>query len=139
MSVSKTESNKNENGGAKMQNKNWGLERIWSGLGWGIFFILMGGLIFASNKGWVTGGEGWLYFAIGTGAILIVEFLAHFFSNQANRWSGLGSLVVGLSMVYIGIAFLNGFGDWWPLVFVPVGVGYIAKGILQHRNHRYAS
>jgi len=122
-----------------MQNKNWGLERIWSGMGWGIFFILIGGLIFAGNKGWVSESHGWLYFAIGTGAILIIEFLVHFFSNQVNRWSGLGSLVVGLSMVYIGAAFLYGFGDWWPLVFVPVGVGYITKGILQHRNHTYAS
>jgi len=73
-----------------MQNKNWGLERVWSGLGWGIFFILIGGLIFAGNKGWVSESHGWLYFAIGTGAILIIEFLVHFFSNQANRWSSLG-------------------------------------------------
>lgn len=139
MSASKTVTTQNEKEGKEMLNKNWGLERIWSGLGWGIFFILIGFLIFATNKGWLTGGEGWLYLAIGAGVILIIEFLVHLFADRDNRWSGFSSLVVGLSMVYVGAAFRFGFGDWWPLVFVPVGLGYITKGILQHKKHTYAS
>ena len=139
MSVSKSANTQNENGGKEMLNRNWGLERIWSGLGWGIFFILIGFLIFASNKGWMTGGEGWLYLAIGAGVILILEFLVHLFADQANRWGGFGSLVVGLSLVYIGVAFLYGFGDWWPLVLVPVGAGYIVRGIQHSRKHTYVS
>jgi hypothetical protein len=42
-------------------------------------------------------------------------------------------------MVYIGVAFLYGFGDWWPLVFVPVGAGYIVRGIQHGRKHTYVS
>jgi hypothetical protein len=122
-----------------MINKTWGLERIWSGLGWGIFFILIGFLIFAANKGWITGGEGWLYMAIGAGSILIIEFLVHLFTDRSNRWSGFGSLVVGLSMVYIGAAFRFGFGDWWPLVFLPIGIGYITRAIWYSRRHTYTS
>jgi hypothetical protein len=125
---------RNEKGGKEMLNNDWRLERIWSGLGWGAFFILVGGLIFAANKSWITGGDGWLYLAIGTGIIMIIEFLVHYFANRDNRWKASGSLIVGLSLVYVGAAFRFGFGDWWPLVFVLVGFGYITKGVWQHSN-----
>jgi hypothetical protein len=121
-----------------MLKGNSRFERIWSGLGLGIFFILLGSLIFAGNKGWLSGGEGWLYFAIGLGGIFIVGFLARFVINPSNRWSDLGGLVLGVCLVYIGIAFLYGFGDWWPMVFIPVGIVYIAKGIWQSQNHTFA-
>jgi hypothetical protein len=121
-----------------MLKGNSRFERIWSGLGWGIFFILIGSLIFAGNKGWLSGGEGWLYFAIGLGGIFIVGFLARFLTNPSNRWSAFGGLVVGVCLVYIGFAFLYGFGDWWPMVFIPVGIVCIIKGIWQSRNHTFA-
>jgi Kef-type K+ transport system membrane component KefB len=117
-----------------MLNKNSKLERIWSGLGWGIFFILIGSLIFASNRGGLSGGEGWLYFVVGLGGIFIIGFLARFLANHSNRWSAYGGLVAGVCLVYIGAAFLYGFGDWWPLVFIPVGVGYTVKAIWRSKT-----
>ncbi len=116
-----------------MENKNWSLEKVWSGIGWGILFILVGLLIFADNKGWTPGGVGWLYFAIGLGGIYIVGFLVRYFGNPNHRWGGFGGLAVGVALVYIGIAFLYGFGDWWPLVLIPVGIGILVNGIW-HRN-----
>jgi hypothetical protein len=116
-----------------MENKNWGLEKVWSGIGWGILFILVGLLIFADNKGWMPGGVGWLYFAIGLGGIFIIGFLVRCFGTPSHRWGGFGGLMVGIALVYIGMAFLNGFGDWWPLVLIPVGIGFLVKGIW-HRN-----
>ncbi len=133
MSVSKSKSIQNENGGKEMLNKHWKLERIWSGLGWGILFILIGSLIFAGNRGWLSGGEGWLYFIIGLGGIFIIGFLARFLANHSNRWSAFGGLVVGVCLVYIGAAFLYGFGDWWPLVFIPVGIVYVIKSIWRNK------
>ncbi len=120
-----------------MENKNWNLETVWSGIGWGILFILAGFLIFADNKGWTPGGVGWLYFAIGLGGIFIIGFLVRYFGNPGHRWGGFGGLVVGIALVYIGIAFLNGFGDWWPLVLVPVGIGFLVKSIWHHNSQSY--
>lgn len=118
-----------------MENKKWSLDKVWSGIGWGLLFILAGLLIFADNKDWLPGGIGWLYFIIGIGGISIIGFLVRYFGNPDHRWSGLNGLIVGIALVYVGTAFLYGFGDWWPLVLIPVGVGFLVKGIL-YRNSR---
>jgi hypothetical protein len=134
VSVSNSKSVVNEIGGKEMLNKNVVTERIWSGLGWGIFFILIGSLIFAGNRGWLSGSEGWLYFIIGLGGIFIIGFLARFLTAQSNRWSAFGGLLLGVCLVYVGMAFLYGFGDWWPLVFIPVGIIYVIRAIWRHNS-----
>jgi hypothetical protein len=134
MSISNSKSTLNENGGKEMSNGNTGNERIWSGLGWGIFFILIGSLIFAGNRCWLSEGKGWLYFIIGLGSICIIGFLARFLSSRSNRWAAYGGLVTGICLVYIGTAFLYGYGDWWPLVFIPVGIGLLVKAVWDHRS-----
>ena len=134
MSVSNSKSTLNENGGKEMSKGNTGNERIWSGLGWGIFFILIGSLIFAGNRGWLSEGEGWLYFIIGLGGICIIGFLARYLTSRTNRWGAFGGLVTGVCLVYIGMAFLYGYGDWWPLVFIPVGIGLLVKAVWGRRS-----
>jgi hypothetical protein len=121
--MSKTEpGNKYTEGGSKqLENNVWKHERMLDGIGWGLFFILVGGLFFAQNKGWLH-GEGWSYFAIGLGAILVTGFLVRYFSDENNRWGALGRLIAGLSMVYIGTASIYGFGEWWPLALIPIGI-----------------
>ncbi len=138
MSMSEQENRQNQKGGKEMETKNWSLDRVWSGIGWGLFLILIGVLIFSDNVGWLQGGEGWLYFAIGLGLIFVLGFLVRYFGNHHNRWNAFGSLVVGLALISVGAAFLYGFGDWWPLVLIPVGVGYLVKGILSHKSESYA-
>jgi hypothetical protein len=116
-----------------MKNQNGGLERTISGTGWGLVLILIGVLVFADNKGWLQGGTGWLYFVIGLGGIFIIGFLARYWLNQSNRWNSFGGLVVGVCLVYIGAAFLYGFGYWWPLVLIPVGVGILVKALWRNK------
>jgi hypothetical protein len=137
MSVLKSEGKKNENEREEMLNKNLRIERMWSGLGWGIFFILIGSLIFASNRGWLRGGEGWVFFIIGLGGIFIIGFLVRLFANRSNRWTAFGGLVVGVCLVYVGVAFLYGFADWWPLVFILVGIAYLTSVIWNHKSGSY--
>jgi hypothetical protein len=134
MSVSNSKSTLNENGGKEMSKGNTGNERIWSGLGWGIFFILIGSLIFAGNRGWLSEGEGWLYFIIGLGGICIIGFLARYLTSRTNRWGAFGGLVTGICLVYIGTAFLYGYSDWWPLVFIPVGIALLVKAVWGRRS-----
>ena len=121
-----------------MVNRNTGNERIWSGIGWGIFFILIGSLIFAGNRGWLSEGEGWLYFIIGLGGIGILGFLARYLTSPAHRWGAFGGLVTGICLVYIGTAFLYGHGDWWPLVFIPVGIALLVKAVWGRRSESTA-
>ena len=121
----------------QMQNENRKQESTLSGIGWGLFFILIGGLFFADNKGWLH-GNGWLYFIIGLGCICVIGFLARYFVGHNSLWKSIGSLFAGLALIYIGIAFLNGFGDWWPLALIPIGIIYVVKGIWYRKNQSYA-
>jgi hypothetical protein len=116
-----------------MKNDNGTIERTWSGIGWGLVLILIGTLVFVDNQGWLRGGTGWLYFAIGLGTIFIIGFLVQYFRNTGNFGSSLGGLVAGLSLVYVGAAFLFGFGNWWPVVFILIGVGYLVKAVRHSR------
>jgi hypothetical protein len=117
-----------------MRNGNGKLEQVWSGLGWGLLLILVGILVFADNQGWLRAGEGWLYFAIGLGALFIIGFLVRCLGNPRKIWSSLGGLLAGLCLVYVGVAFLQGFGDWWPVAFILIGIGYLAKAIWHDRT-----
>jgi hypothetical protein len=115
-----------------MKNWNGGLEKLVDRVGWGLFLILIGALLFSGNKGWIN-ENGWLYFAIGLGGILIVGGLVRYFIGQDNRWKSVGGLVMGLAFIYIGVIFLTGFGDWWPLALVPVGAGYLVKAFVGNK------
>ena len=122
----------NEEGSKQMANKVWKLERLSDGIGWGLFLIFAGSLFFAQNKGWLD-GEGWSYLAIGLGAILVLGFLVRYFSDEVNRWGAFGRLIVGLSLVYIGTASIYGFGEWWPLALILIGMVCVIKAFWSHR------
>jgi hypothetical protein len=118
---------------SQIQERDRRLNRLLDGLGWGLLLILIGILFLADNFGW-THGEEWFYFAIGVGCILIVGFLVRYFGGHSNHWAAWGRLVSGLALVYIGMAFLYGFGDWWPLALIPVGIGFLVKAFWSSKN-----
>lgn len=126
MSTVKSSDGQNEIKEREMLSKDWKFERLSSGIGWGLFFLLVGGLFLAGNAGWLK-ADWWTYFAIGLGVILVVGFLMRFFRGRGDRWSSVVRLVVGLALIYIGLASYYGFGEWWPLALVVIGIGILAK------------
>ena len=137
MSISESKIGQNQNKEKQVKNSDWRFERLSSGIGWGLFFILMGTLFFAGYKGWLQ-ADWWTYFAIGLGGILVIGFLMRFFSGHGNRWGAIGRLVIGLALIYVGIASLYGFGDWWPLALIAVGIGCMVKAIWGNRHESYS-
>jgi hypothetical protein len=127
-----------EKEGEVMENKHVGLEKAWNGIGWGLLIILAGVLMLSGNKGWVEEGAGWLYFIIGMGAIFIISFFVQFYGSRGNTANAFSNLAVGIGLAYIGTAFLYGFGDWWPLVFIPFGFAIIAKSIWRSNSRANA-
>jgi hypothetical protein len=121
-----------------MESRNRSLERVWSGISWGLALILIGVLIFADNQGWTHGGEEWLYFAIGLGALFIVGFLVRYFGNHGILRRSIGGLVIGLALVYTGIIFLNDLGNWWPMALFPIGAGYIISAFWRSKSESYS-
>jgi hypothetical protein len=118
-----------------MQDRNRELGNQWSAIGWGLVLVLVGGLVLADSRGLLHDGQPWLYCAIGVGVIFIIGFLARFFGNAADRWADFGGLIAGVSLIYVGTAFLTGLGDWWPLALVFAGICYIAKEIWSRNSH----
>ncbi len=133
MSTMKSVNVQNSNGEEETQKENAKMERTWSGIGWGLVLILIGILVFADNHDWLRSGVGWLYFVIGVGVIFIIGFLVRSLRNTANVGSSIGGLILGMSLVYVGAAFLFGFGNWWPIVFILIGFGYLVKAAWQRR------
>jgi hypothetical protein len=134
MATTNIQGREEEKGGKTMENKQ-GFARIWSGIGWGLFLILAGVLILATNQGWVEEGAGWLYFIIGVGALFIIGFLVRLIGRNEG-WKASGDLAVGVALVYLGVVSFYGHGDWWPLVLAPFGLGYVAKGLWYHEPTR---
>ena len=137
MSKSDLNNGQNENKESKMQSKDWKFERLSSGIGWGLFFILVGGLFLAGNAGWLQ-ADWWTYFAIGLGGILVIGFLMRFFRGLGGRWSAIGRLVIGLALIYIGLASYYGFGEWWPLALIVIGIGILVKALLGNGRQSYS-
>lgn len=133
MSISES-ANKTYVGVKTMTSGNRKLEQAWSGIGWGLFLILVGGLFLVNNRGWLQEATGWSYFAIGLGAILVIGFFVRYFGTLANRWSGAGGLAAGLALIFVGLASLYGFSEWWPLVLLAIGIGCLVKGISSRKN-----
>jgi hypothetical protein len=133
MSISES-ANKNEGGIKTMTSGNRKLEQAWSGIGWGLFLILIGGLFLIDNQGWLKEGTGWSYFALGLGAILVIGFFVRYFRTLVNRWSGAGGLAAGMALIFVGLAALYGFSEWWPLVLLAIGIGCLVKAILSRKN-----
>jgi peptidoglycan/LPS O-acetylase OafA/YrhL len=135
MSTSEASSMQTEQGRREMRGRNREPGRRWSAIGWGLFLVLAGGLVLAESRGLLRDGEPWLYLAIGIGAIFIIGFLAQFFGNHPNRWAAFGSLIAGVSLIYVGAAFLGGFGDWWPMALVFAGICYVARETWSRDHH----
>ncbi len=91
---------------------------------WGLILIVLGIVFFLYTQGWLTRGEWWQYFLIGLGLIFLIESLVRYSGRESHR-PGLGRAAAGLILIFIGAAFLLGFGNWWPLILIVVGLAVL--------------
>jgi len=96
------------------------------GLFAGLVLILLGVLLLFQTQGWFTWNDWWKYLLLGLGVIFIIDALVRLARPSPRpRWGG--RLVVGLVLLLVGLIFVAGFGQWWPLILVVIGVGVIVK------------
>ncbi len=103
----------------RTRRRQWRHQGGFQGLFWGLLLILIGVLFYGQYAGWLNGEKWWQYFLVGLGAIFIIEAIFRFFSH---RWGAVGRLVIGVILVSIGIFFLFGINQWWPLILIVVGI-----------------
>ena len=91
------------------------------GLFWGLMLILIGIIFFANQQGWISGDRWWQFLLIGLGVIFIINGLVHYW-NPAYRHFSYGQFIPGVVLLFVGIAFIFNFNEWWPFVLIGVGV-----------------
>ena len=103
---------------------------VTSGYVGGVFFILLGILLFLATQDILAWDKWWQYLIIGVGVILLVESLILYQRESALEFR-IGRLIAAIILIGVGIAFLLGNVVWWPLVIIVVGVAVIIGGLLR--------
>jgi uncharacterized membrane protein HdeD (DUF308 family) len=93
----------------------------WGGLFWGLLLIMIGLIFFAQEQGWISSETWWHYLLIGLGVIFIIDGLVRTWGSEYRRES-LGRFIPGIILLFVGLAFLFSFAQWWPLILIGVGV-----------------
>jgi hypothetical protein len=107
-------------GHGNMQHGKKGRDPI-GGLLPGLILILLGVLFFLASRGTISWNIWWQYLLIGLGIIFLLDSLAHYL-NPALRSSAFGRLIPGIILFFIGIAFIYGWSQWWPLALIAAGI-----------------
>ena len=98
----------------------------------GLILILLGVLFLLSEMGRLGWSDWWAYFLVGLGGILIVDALFRASSAEGRKGAG-GKIIAGSILMVIGGAHLIGFEEWWPLIFIALGVGVLISGFSKRK------
>jgi hypothetical protein len=96
------------------------------GLFAGLTLVLLGVLFLLNQEGTITGDTWWQVLLIGLGVISIIDGMAHY-HYPGYRWGSYGKFVCGGVLILIGVLFLVGFSQWWPLALIMAGVALLLR------------
>jgi PAS domain S-box-containing protein len=109
------------------------------GLFWGLLLVLLGVLLFVNEQNWLNGGTWWEIFLVGLGLVFMVDALFHYL-NPISRPYTPGRLSPGIILTAVGLTFLFGFTQWWPIALVATGVALLfSSWVLQREIERRTS
>ena len=103
-------------------------ERPFHGLFFGLVLILLGGLFLANQQSWISGNAWWQWLLIGLGVISIINGLVQYRVPMYRHW-GRGRFVWGAILIALGVMFLLGISQWWPVVLIGAGAAIILGGL----------
>jgi cation transport ATPase len=102
--------------------------RPFHGLFGGLVLILLGGLFLANQQGWISGNAWWQWLLIGLGVIFIINGVVRYAEPEYHH-SRRHKFVWGTVLIAVGVLFLLGISQWWPVVLIGAGVAVILGGI----------
>ncbi len=105
-----------------------GFSRIFTGL----IVIWLGVTLYLNNMGWFESGW-WAYFVLGIGILLLAEAVIRL-SKARQHPSVSGKLIGGSVLVALGASNIYNLQDWWPLIFVAVGLAIIFINVQQNQH-----
>jgi PAS domain S-box-containing protein len=106
------------------------------GLFWGLLLILLGILFFIKGRNWLTDTGWWQTLVIGLGVIFLIDTVVHYI-NPSSRSYSFSRLIPGVILLFIGLAWIYGFNQWWPIALVATGVAlFFSSWMLQREIER---
>ena len=121
------ESGRDEKREEGMQEK-WRRDPI-SGVVFALILLTLGVLLTLAVRGLILWDDWWKYFIIGIGVVFLIEVLIRY-AKPAYRRPMFGRFVTGLILICLGVAFIGGFGTWWPLILVAIAVAILLRLLL---------
>jgi len=100
---------------------------------WGLIFILSAIVIYLYSQDYVAADDIWKVFLTGLGGIFIVEGITYLFSSSY-RSHAIGRMIPGIILSFVGLGFLLGFSNWWPIALIIAGVAIIAISWILQRE-----
>ena len=92
----------------------------------GLLLIFLGGMFLANQQGWISGDSWWQWLLMGIGAILLFGGLIQSRFTGYPHW-GRGKIIWGIALIVLGLLFLLGFSQWWPVIIIGVGIACILR------------
>lgn len=122
------ERRRDEKGGGEGMEEKWRRDPI-SGVVFGLIVLALGVLLTLAARNVISWDDWWKYFLIGIGVAFLIEVLIRRL-KPAYRRPMFGRFVTGLILICLGVAFVGGFGTWWPLIIVAIAVAILIRLVL---------
>ncbi|MBN1189211.1 MAG: PAS domain S-box protein [Dehalococcoidales bacterium] len=101
------------------------------GLFWGLLLVLLGILFFIKGREWLSDLGWWQAVVIGLGVIFIIDTIVHYI-NPSSRSYSFSRLIPGVILLFVGLAWIYGFNQWWPIALIATGIAlFFSSWMLQ--------
>lgn len=120
------------------QEKSW--DEKWrrdpvSALGWALIFIWAGGVLLLDNMGYLARFEQmepWDFILVGAGGVVLLQVLIRL-TVPSYRRPIMGSLILALVLLAIGLGELLPTGVIWPVVLILLGLSVLVTALTRKR------
>jgi len=101
----------------------------------GLVLIWLGSSFYLAQTGLIAWVGWWAYFLSGLGVIVIIHGVIRYVES-GYRHHLTGSLIGGSVLLAIGVTFIAGVRESWPMILIAVGAAMIASGVQKGRVRR---
>lgn len=119
----------------KGREEKWRRDPV-AGVTWAAVLIWIGLVLLAGNLKLVSGFGWWNTWAVcfaGAGVIVLIQAIARL-AMPEYRWGVIGSLVLGFIFLGIGLGWIIGWGIFWPLLLIALGLLILWRAFARRRR-----
>jgi hypothetical protein len=114
----------------KSQGEKWRRDPL-GAVVWAAILIWAGVVLLVDNLGLLAESlEAWNIILIGAGVIILLEVVVRMLVPEYRR-SVMGTFVLGLVLLAVGLGGIIGWGVLWAVVLIVIGVAMLLRGFIQ--------